>query len=159
MTLQDKPEWVQMPASGSDLTDLIPSLASDITTHSLSQHERRETGSLTLQLKAIVTPLTSILNVGIFLFQFKEKKVRGNESIQLLSDAQTKTTARPWKGRGAEVHSGCLFEDHRLGLGCAAPSVGSQPPPRTPQPLQCLPAGEAPPRSAGTMGWGGGRCG
>lgn len=76
MTLQDKSEWVQMPASSSDLTDRIPSLAFDITTHSLSQHERHETGSLTLWLKAIVTPLTSILNVGIF-FQFKEKKSGG----------------------------------------------------------------------------------
>lgn len=74
MTLQDKSEWVQMPASSSDLIDLISSPASDITTHSLSQHERRETGSLTLRLKAIVMPLTSILNIGILFFQFKEKK-------------------------------------------------------------------------------------
>lgn len=49
-----------------------------------------------------------------FFSNLKRKKVEGNESIQLLSDAQTKTTARPRKGRGTEAHSGGLFEYHRL---------------------------------------------
>lgn len=64
---------MHIPASNSDLTYLIPNLAFDITTHSLSQHERQETGSLTLKLKAIMTPLTVILNVGIFFSQCKEE--------------------------------------------------------------------------------------
>lgn len=63
---------MHIPASNSDLTDLIPNLAFGITTHSLSQHERQETGSLTLKLKAIVTVLTIMLNVGFFFPNVKK---------------------------------------------------------------------------------------
>lgn len=46
----DVGEWVHIPARSSDLTNLMPNLAFDTTTHSLSQCERQETGSLTLKV-------------------------------------------------------------------------------------------------------------
>lgn len=77
--------------------------------------------------------------------------------MQVLTDVQTKTAAgvcHPGKGRCGT----CVQAPPGLSKVAARSEPNQKLPHRPHSPTTAVPRGEAPPRSAGTMGWRGGRC-